>query len=146
MASREVYNESNRIVSVDYSRFSRKEYGRVLSCGESVEERQKASKALVDYLCDKYGIPRCYVTIRNRPQPSVGRGKLYGRYLGCFHRIEIWNLTAKQQKVVSIKSFADTLLHEFMHHYDRSYLKLGDSIHSAGFYKRISDLQRKLSA
>ena len=45
---------------------------------------------------------------------------------------------------MSIKSFADTLLHEFTHHYDTRYLKI-ESRHTAGFYKRISSLKGNLS-
>lgn len=145
-----VYAKSNSIESVDYVRFSHKEYNKVLSCGDSVSERQVAAQNLVNYLCTKYKLPRCRVVIRDCAQPSFrnGRGKTLGRYTtwGIGKRlIEIWNLTAKQKKVVSIKVFMDTLLHEFMHHYDREYLKLGGTIHCSGFYKRISDLNGKLA-
>jgi hypothetical protein len=42
------------------------------------------------------------------------------------------------------RSFADVLLHEFMHHYDYYYLKLSDSVHSKGFNSRVRDLKEKL--
>jgi hypothetical protein len=42
------------------------------------------------------------------------------------------------------RSFADVLLHEFMHHYDYYYLNLSESVHSKGFYSRIRDLKAKL--
>jgi len=56
----------------------------------------------------------------------------------------IYNTTAKTGKSVSIKSFADTPLREFIHHYDTRYLKI-KSAHTAGFYKRISSLKGYLS-
>ena len=150
-ASDKVYEKSNSITSVEYVRFSHKEYNKVLTSGESVLERQRAAQSLLDYLCEKYKVSRCRVVVRDCAQPSFrnGRGKTLGRYTtwGIGKRlIEVWNLTAKQKKVVSIKVFLDTLLHEFMHHYDMEYLKLGATIHCAGFYKRISDLNQKLAA
>lgn len=148
-ATDETYKKSNAIESVEYSRFSHKEYNNVLSCGEDVAERQMAAQCLIKYLCDKYKLPPCKVVVRSSAQPTFrnGSGKTLGKYTtwGIGKRlIEIWNLTAKQKKVVSIKVFMGTLLHEFMHHYDLEYLKLGATIHSTGFYKRITDLDNKL--
>ena len=69
-------------------------------------------------------------------------GKTKGK--GDSPQITIYNKTAVKGDVISIKAFYDTLLHEFIHHYDYEVLKLDRSIHSAGFYKRISDLKNKL--
>ena len=41
------------------------------------------------------------------------------------------------------RDFLNTLLHEWLHHYDTRKLKL-NSIHSKGFYLRLNDLQEKL--
>ena len=49
----------------------------------------------------------------------------------------IYNTTTKTKKTIAIKTFYETLLHEFIHHYDIVGLKLGDSLHTSGFYKRI---------
>ena len=70
------------------------------------------------------------------------RGKTLGRYF-VHSKIEIWNKTAMRDQTISINVFADTLILEFIHHYDTCVLCI-DSIHSAGFYKRISDLTSKL--
>ena len=147
-ATDKVYQQSNAIESVQYVRFSHKEYNSVLGCSDSHTERYKSAQVLLNYLCDKYDLPKCRLVVHNSGQPLFrsGNGKTLGKYWTGIHKIEIWNLTGKQKKVVSIKVFLDTLLHEFMHHYDMEYLKLGASIHSAGFYKRISDLNRKLAA
>lgn len=59
--------------------------------------------------------------------------------------ITLYNLTAIKKHVVSIKVMAATLLHEFIHHYDMTFLKLSDSPHTSGFYKRIADLENKLN-
>ena len=42
------------------------------------------------------------------------------------------------------KTIYETVSHEFIHHYYIVGLKLGDSLHTSGFYKRIGDLKEKL--
>lgn len=144
-----VYQKSNSIEGVDNVRLTDREYDKVLCCSASANERRMMAQSLIDSLCSWYNIKRCRVMVRDEAQPPFknGRGKTLGRYtfssIGRPH-IDIWNLTAKQKKVVSIKVFMDTLLHEFMHHYDIEYLKLGATIHCSGFYKRISDLDARL--
>lgn len=91
--------------------------------------------------------------ITERPRKSFQRGNVSGQTYGFYRHsgnpsgdtIVIYNTTAKTGKAVSAKSFADTLLHEFTHHYDTRYLKI-DSRHTAGFYKRISSLKEGLSS
>jgi hypothetical protein len=57
--------------------------------------------------------------------------------------IAISNKTAVRGQILAPKSFLDTLLHEWMHHYDTYRLKLR-SIHSKGFYLRLNNLKEKL--
>lgn len=84
------------------------------------------------------------LTVLNKPQRKKVNGKTLGFYTVGRNYITIYNLTATTQKTVSIKTFYDTLLHEFMHHYDYKVLKLENSLHTSGFYQRISDLKNKL--
>lgn len=140
------YKESNTATTVVYERFRKEDYARLLSD----RDRAKDGQRLLDYLCDKYSIPRVRLQVISRPQPNRRQGgrlkmKTFGDYNRASQTIRIFNLTAVKQQVVSIKVFAETLLHEFMHHYDINYLKLSDTPHTKGFYMRISDLQRKLS-
>lgn len=145
--SKQTYEKSNSITEVSLSKFRSTEYERLLKDGN----RQKDAQALVDYLCKKFHLPRVSVFVSSRRQEhSVdGNGRLksrtYGYYRPSVHSITIYNLTAMKGQVISIKQFANTLLHEFMHHYDMTYLKLGATPHTEGFFKRISDLQAKLS-
>jgi hypothetical protein len=44
------------------------------------------------------------------------------------------------QRVVAFKTFLRTLLHEVCHHLDYTLLKLADSYHTQGFFKRESSL------
>ena len=144
------YEKSNKYDRVSLNRFRHTEYNALLSCGDDITERKFAAQMLLNYLCEKFGIAGVSLYVSPRPQLHTNKNngntksKIYGCYYTNEHKITIYNKTAKLNKVVSIKVFADTLLHEFMHHYDYQYLKLGDSLHTAGFYKRIGDLKRKL--
>lgn len=140
-----LYNKSNEIEEVKFTSF-RKEYAsKVLKCGASATDRQRASQNLLNYLCDKYKIGRVKLTVTTRPRKQIGRNtQLYGYYRPIIKTICIYNTTAKTDKAVGIKTFFDTLIHEFIHHYDFEYLKFSASPHTSGFYKRISDLKTKL--
>jgi hypothetical protein len=54
--------------------------------------------------------------------------------------------TAKQRRVVAFRTYLRTLLHEVGHHIDYTKLKLRDSFHTEGFYKRESSLANGLFA
>lgn len=144
------YTKSNKIESVSLNRFRHTEYDALLCCGEDINERKFAAQTLLNYLCEKFNMPSVSLSVTSKPQMHKNKSngttkvKFLGWYVPSERKIIIYNRTAKLNKVVSIKVFADTLLHEFMHHYDYQYLKLSDSLHTAGFYKRISDLKRKL--
>jgi len=146
-----VYEKSNSIEKVALSRFSKKEYQSLLTTCESIKNRQKAAQIICDYLSDKFHISHTKVNVVNRSQPhsTSYSGRLRSKTLGTYtvqtEVITMYNLTAIKKQPVSIKTFAGTLLHEFMHHYDMKHLKLGNSLHTAGFYKRISDLESKLN-
>jgi len=58
--------------------------------------------------------------------------------------IELWMRTRAQRRVVAFKTFMRTLIHELLHHLDYSYLGLGESFHTQGFFKRESSLFRQL--
>ena len=78
-------------------------------------------------------------------RPSNDYGELHGLYEGVegrlkTARISLWMRTAQKKRVVAFKSFLRTLLHELGHHLDYEHLKLGDSYHTEGFYKRESSL------
>ena len=126
------YEKSNSILEVALKRFSNSYSHDFLSSDTSIKDREKNAQKLIDYLCDKFKIPHCYVIISNKRQNHVTRnGKLIK--------------TAMTRKPVAIKTMYDTLLHEFMHHYDYTKLKLSESLHTKGFAMRISDLKKKLN-
>lgn len=69
---------------------------------------------------------------------------LYTNPKGQLPRIRVWMRTAHHGRVVAFKTFLRTLLHELGHHLDYTYLKLPESFHTEGFFKRESSLFRQL--
>ncbi|MGB9429225.1 MAG: hypothetical protein WCC11_05015 [Gammaproteobacteria bacterium] len=84
-------------------------------------------------------------------RPSNDYGELHGFYEGVEGRLKVakitlWMRTAQKKQVVAFRSFLRTFLHELCHHLDYEYLKLEDSFHTEGFYKRESSLFHQLTA
>jgi hypothetical protein len=145
MASIRNIKKSNKYQTVDYSEFSHEEYQNLLHSGSKVEPRKKAAQELLNYLCDKYGIPRCPIFVFNTTYDPKFGFTCMGLYQGVKEGITLWN--NRHYKVpCDIRTFINTLLHEFMHHYDYYYLRLPDSVHCKGFESRIRDLRRKLAS
>lgn len=111
-------------------------------------KRQQLSEALLDELSDSAGIDVVEVAIADQNQIHRRKGsriimKKYGSYRPSSKTINISNRTAARGQILAPKSFLDTLLHEWLHHYDTYKLKI-NSIHSKGFYERLNDLKNKL--
>ncbi len=82
-------------------------------------------------------------------RPSNDYGELHGLYEGVegrlrTARITLWMRTARKKQPVAFRSFLRTFLHEMCHHFDYEHLKLADSFHTEGFYKRESSLFHQL--
>lgn len=82
-------------------------------------------------------------------RPSRSWGELHGLYDPKQSRrpakITVWMRTAQRRKIVAFKTFLRTLLHELCHHLDYELLKLTDSFHTEGFYRRESSLLYQLA-
>lgn len=83
-------------------------------------------------------------------RPNWECGELHGEYARPATRrgtpvINVWMRTAARGQVVAFRTFFRTLLHEICHHLDYELLKLADSLHTEGFYKRESSLMRQLT-
>lgn len=59
-------------------------------------------------------------------------------------RIRVWMRTAKHGRVVAFRTFLRTLLHELCHHLDYELLRLPESFHTEGFFKREASLFHQL--
>lgn len=140
-----IYEQSNEITSVKLNSFSKVYSQEVLNSWDSSNDRESNGQMLLDYLCNKFKIEHVTLTVTPCSRPCSRRNvQTYGLYQVQKKHIIIYNTTAKTKKTIAIKTFYETLLHEFIHHYDITCLKLADSPHTYGFYKRIGDLKEKL--
>jgi len=105
----------------------------------------RAAQALTDELCHLLGVAAVSVEVRG-VRPHNQRGELHGIFYPRARppRIILWMRTARRHDIVKPKTFVRTLLHELGHYLDYALLKLGDSYHSSGFFKRESFLVRVL--
>jgi len=143
------YRLSNQITSMDFL-LSAEAIILTRQLLESLhyDERQELGEQLLDALCDAAGIDIVELEIKDSQQYHRKRnGRTVMRRLGLYRvnkkTITIDNRTAVRGQIVASKTFIDTLLHEWLHHYDFLKLRL-NSIHTKGFYLRLNDLKRKL--
>ncbi len=107
---------------------------------------QRATERLIRGLTDSLGVPPVKVQVL-AARPHARWGELHGLYTAERGRpptIQLWMRTAKQRRVVAFRTYLRTLLHEVGHHLDYALLRLRDSYHTEGFYKRESSLFRQL--
>jgi hypothetical protein len=106
---------------------------------------QESAAALMSELCRAFGVPSIRVVVRG-VRPHNARGELHGLFsMTKPPAIMLWMRTAKRHDIVKPKTFVRTLLHELCHYLDYSLLKLEDSFHTMGFFKRESFLVRSLA-
>ncbi len=107
---------------------------------------------LCNLLAKDYNVPQLSRIIYGGTEPHAvnGGGKLMAKTMGTYMYpsmvIRLYKYTAKRGQLRATKAVLDTLLHEFIHHLDYTHksLSLGRSLHTAGFYKRITALKTGL--
>ncbi len=107
---------------------------------------QAASERVIGGLMEVFGAPPVRVEVL-AARPHARWGELHGLYTaerGRRPRIQLWMRTAKQKRVVAFRTYLRTLLHEVGHHLDYTVLRLEESYHTEGFYKRESSLFHQL--
>ncbi|HTO12930.1 MAG TPA: DinB family protein [Candidatus Binatia bacterium] len=107
---------------------------------------QHATERMIRGLTDALGVPPVRVEVL-AARPHAKWGELHGLYTaerGRTPKIQLWMRTAKQRRVVAFRTYLRTLLHEVGHHLDYALLRLRDSYHTEGFYKRESSLFKQL--
>jgi hypothetical protein len=104
---------------------------------------EQASQRVCRAITESLGVPPVEVAVL-AVRPSLrAAGELHGLYtsaVGARPRIRVWMRTVRYKRVVAFRTFLRTLLHEVCHHLDYTYLKLGESFHTEGFFKRESSL------
>lgn len=108
---------------------------------------ESASRALAEAIAAAFEVPPVRVKVLSR-RPSTSESELHGLYETGDERapavIRVWMRTARHKRVVAFRTFLRTLLHELCHHLDYELLKLEDSFHTEGFFKRESSLFKQL--
>lgn len=143
------YEKSNSVLTVEFHISKRSQ----ILCDQlmharGTDKRQVLGDDLLDELADMAQIDIVQLKIssaRQHHKKSGGRVvfRQYGYYKPGSKYIYINNKTAVRGQTLAAKTFLNTLLHEWMHHYDHCKLGL-NSIHTRGFYSRLKDLQNKL--
>jgi hypothetical protein len=109
---------------------------------------QRACQRLLDELTSRFAVPTLRVKVF-ATRPSGDWGELHGMYRpedeGDRAVVELWMRTAQKQKVVALRTFLRTLLHELCHHLDYELYQLPETFHTEGFYKRESHLLNQLA-
>src|SRR5438876_7416915 len=123
------------------------ELGRALDSGDR-RLTESATQLLATALARALGVPPVRVKVL-AARPHARWGELHGLYETAGRRgepplITLWMRTARRKRVVAFRTFLRTLLHEMGHHLDYTLLRLGDSLHTQGFYQRESHLFHQL--
>lgn len=112
--------------------------------GGTLQNVQSSATLLMHQLCQLFRVPPVRIEVRG-VRPHNARGELHGLFrLSNPPEILLWMRTAQRHEVVKPRTFLRTLLHELCHYLDYSVLKLEDSYHTMGFFKRESFLVRSL--
>ena len=113
-------------------------------------DQRKAVAAGATSLCsgitEMLGLPAAKVQVL-AVRPTRNWGELHGLYTLAGTqpaKIQVWMRTARHKRVVAFRTFLRTLLHEIGHHLDYTHLRLADSFHTEGFFKRESSLFKQL--
>ncbi len=147
MTTYEISNSIEALPKLSKIKASTKKQFQKLFNADSLETSQL--KSISDAICKDLGVSSCTIAYGGKqPHSNNSRGttvaKTYGTYRTIVCVITLYKHTAKTNKVVANKTTLDTLLHELCHHLDFKLLKLSESKHTAGFYKRITSLKQEL--
>jgi hypothetical protein len=111
---------------------------------------ERAAQALGDKVCGLMGVRGVRIEVRG-VRPHNTRGELHGIFYPRGPSsspgpplINLWMRTAQRHDVVKPKTFLRTLMHELGHYLDYSLLRLEESFHTTGFFRRESFLVRIL--
>ena len=113
---------------------------RIVQANGKPIERKLAGQSFLNWLTRHYKLPHVKLEVEDFPRLKRGNSEYLGWYYPKTMVIRIYNRTAVRHNIIFDGRFVETLLHEFMHHFDTYGLHI-DSIHTAGFYKRISTLR-----
>jgi hypothetical protein len=146
-----IYRQSDQIVELTLPRAERLQ-PLVLALAAALRSAarpavERAAKELGNAILANLGVPAVRIKVL-AARPSKSWGELHGLYeLGqgrALAVVTLWMRTSHHKQVVAFRTFLRTLLHELCHHLDYELLKLPDSFHTEGFFKRESSLFKQL--
>ena len=114
---------------------------------ENSEKVLEACQGLLDLLADASGIERPAFKLKDSATAKFRGGRAVWKLYGTCDpdgTITVAYKTAVRKQVFAFKTFFDTVVHEFMHHFDARKLRLGRSFHTRGFYLRVRALREAL--
>jgi len=143
---RAVYDRSDRIVEVVLTAAAGlRPMVEVLRQGLAQDQRrvvQAAAEKICLGITEAFGVEAVDLSVL-AVRPSLSQAELHGLYTRDGRhrpRIRVWMRTLRFKRVVAFRTFLRTLLHEVCHHLDYTYLKLPESFHTEGFFRRESSL------
>ncbi|MBI4142761.1 hypothetical protein HY480_02720 [Candidatus Uhrbacteria bacterium] len=145
------YERSNAIlvVELDVTEEVRMIARRIRVESGETGHRQALAVELCDALCDgaRIDVIRRVTISDARQWHKKHANRIVFRQYGYYHPVRryvyITNRTAARGQLLSAGAFLETLLHEWVHHYDHAKLGLR-SIHTSGFYARLRSLKEAL--
>ena len=107
----------------------------------------KAVTALVAAILAQVEAPPVKVHVRE-VRPDLEDAELHGLYTygadGKPPALEVWMRTRALAKVVKLRTFIRTIIHEVLHHLDVTIFGMEDTFHTEGFFRRESSIIRAL--
>ncbi len=122
--------------------------GLALISGEEEHIHQNANH-IVNSLNKIYNLPPSPVYTRGK-RTIFRRSQIHGLHKTWINQgrektsISVFSRTAKRCQFVKPKTFLNTLLHEWIHHYDKFFLKIEHLFHTSGFYNRLNTIYKVL--
>ncbi|MFI5398561.1 MAG: hypothetical protein ACHQ9S_23770 [Candidatus Binatia bacterium] len=146
-AQQRIYDRSNATASVPLRPTSRLRAAVSALPGILLSADRARVEQVSQFITDEISMVLRVVRVRiivSGTRPSNARGELHGLYTPSSRRepatIKVWMMTAKRGQIVAFKTYLRTLLHEIGHHLDYALLRLPESFHTDGFYRRESSL------
>jgi hypothetical protein len=107
----------------------------------------RAVTALIAEILRQLGAPPVKVHVRE-VRPDLEDAELHGLYTFASDdtpaRLEVWMRTRALERVVKLRTFLRTVIHEVLHHLDVTLFAMDNSFHTEGFFRRESSVVRAL--
>lgn len=150
---RSIVEKSDRVGQIELTNTQvLQDHVRAIEAGLAGDDRmavQRASNDLVRALLAQLGVrPVALKVLAKRPRTASE--ELHGLYVRDLEDktavpvVHVWMRTAAHKRPVAPRTFLRTLLHEICHHLDYELLRLADTFHTRGFFRRESSLVRQI--